>query len=228
MPPEASETSLRGFAHSLLQESESVFALTPWASGWLVHESGFELISREVRPALTQTGVSTRSPVQGLSRAELREGWSSQHARPPSLSPHSFLAHAPHGFKHQVSWSPVTSRICHPAFSCQLPTCPTLSEPRLVASPQAEKPSSEKSNPPAVSLPRGCWPLAEPCHLFLASSAAYDFHKEKSINSSSKDWFRAQSRSQGGRSSWKSLDMQIQATVPKTVLQLCIFGGILF
>ena len=46
LPPKASETSLRDFAHSVLQESESVFVLTPWASGWLVHESGFELISR--------------------------------------------------------------------------------------------------------------------------------------------------------------------------------------
>ena len=73
MPPETSETSLRGFAHSLLQDSESIFALTPSALGWLIHESGFELISREVRLALTQMGVSTRSPVQGLSRVKLKE-----------------------------------------------------------------------------------------------------------------------------------------------------------
>lgn len=63
------------------------------------------------------------------------------------------------------------------------------------------------------------------CHLFLTSSAAYDFHTEKSINSSSKDWFWEQIRSQGHRSSWKSLDMQIQATVLETILWLCIFGG---
>lgn len=106
-----------------------------------------------------------------------------------------------------------------------------LAEPRLWASSSQAETSSEKSILIAVGLPRGCWLLAEPlspcggCHLFLTSSAAYDFHTEKSINSSSKDWFWEQIRSQGHRSSWKSPDMQIQATVLETILWLCIFGG---
>ena len=133
-----------------------------------------------------------------------------------------------------TSSQPVPSRVTYLLSCFFLPTSHLshLAEPRLWASSsQAEKTSSEKSILIAVGLPRGCWLLAEPlspcggCHLFLTSSAAYDFHTEKSINSSSKDWFWEQIRSQGHRSSWKSLDMQIQATVLEIILWLCIFGG---
>lgn len=192
MPPKASETSLRDFAHSVLQESESVFVLTPWASGWLVHESGFELISREVRPALTQTGVSTRSPVQGLSRAELRES--------QTLSTHSLRVSVPtvprptHPMASNIKSVGPQSR--HVSAVLSFPADFPLDLP--VRAPPSSftsgfKTSSEKSILTAVGLPRECWRLAEPlspcgdCHLFLASSAAYDFHTEKSINSSSKD-----------------------------------------
>lgn len=230
MPPEASETSLRGFAHSLLQESESVFALTPRHQDGLftnldlsqsLMKSDLHLLRREC-PHAPQSRVC---PGQSWGKAKL-----SAHAASKSQPPQFPRPRTP--------WLQTSSQLVPSCVTC-LSSCfflPTshlshLSEPRLAASPQAEKTSSEKSILTAMGLPRGCWLLAEPlspcgdCHLFLASSAAYDFHTEKSINSSSKDWIWAQSRSQGHRSSWTSLDMQIQATVPKTVLWLCIFGG---
>ena len=116
-------------------------------------------------------------------------------SEPQSLQVHSAPSPAhPHGL--QTAHQTLSPQLCHiPAilpFTGDLPTCPTWQTPAYRPHPRLRRRHQRNLSQLQWAFLRGCQPLAESlspcgdCYLILASSAAYDFHAEKSINSNSK------------------------------------------
>lgn len=154
MPPEASESSLRGLHIPSFRKANLSLL---WPPG---HQDGL-FMNLDLNQSFMKSDLHLlrqKCPHTPQCRVCLGQSWGkaklSAHTASESQSPHCSSPPTPWL---QTSSQPVLSRVTYLLSCFFLPTSHVsyLAEPRLWASSQAEKTSSEKSILIAVGLPRG-------------------------------------------------------------------------